>query len=79
MLSTTSTYQPTVSPADALWTLYQSQTKKVRDAFRMRILNEEHNQTAKVQQAMLKESMTRAIHELQTGQVKHDARSLFKK
>ena len=40
-MATTSTYQPTVSPTDALWALYQSQTKKVRKAFRLRLLAEE--------------------------------------
>lgn len=33
--------QPTISPADALWALYQSQTKQVRKAFRSRIMAEE--------------------------------------
>ncbi len=40
-MATTSTYQSTVSPTDALWALYQLQTKKVRKAFRMRLLAEE--------------------------------------
>ena len=40
-MATTSTYQPTVSPTDALWALYQSQPKKIRKAFRMRLLAEE--------------------------------------
>lgn len=40
-MAVSTTYQPTVSPADALWVLYQSQTKKVRKAFRQRILAED--------------------------------------
>ena len=40
-MATTPTYQPTVSPTDALWALYQSQPKKVRKAFRLRLLAEE--------------------------------------
>ena len=40
-MATISTYEPAISPTDALWTLYQSQTKKVRQAFRQRILAEE--------------------------------------
>ena len=34
-------YQQNVSPVDALWALYQSQTKKVRQAFRQRLLTED--------------------------------------
>lgn len=40
-MATTPTYQPTISPTDALWALYQSQPKKVRKAFRLRLLAEE--------------------------------------
>ena len=38
---TTTTYPSNVSQVDALWALYKSQTKKVREAFRMRIFTEE--------------------------------------
>lgn len=40
-MGTTASFQPAISPVDALWTLYQSQTKRVRKAFRSRILSEE--------------------------------------
>jgi len=40
-MKTSPSYQPTISPADALWALYQSQAKKVRQAFRSRLLAEE--------------------------------------
>lgn len=40
-MATTSTYRQTVSPIDALWSLYQSQSKRVRKAFRMRLLAED--------------------------------------
>ena len=76
-MATIATYQPTVSPVDALWTLYQSQTKKVRKAFRMRLFTEERTQTTKAQQEMVKESLTKAFDELHSGKVKHNARSLF--
>ena len=76
-MMTATTYPPTVSPADALWTLYISQTKKVRDAFRMRMLAEEQTHASHAQQKMVKESMEKAFNELYSGQAKHDARSLF--
>ena len=41
IMGTTASFQPAISPVDALWTLYQSQTKRVRKAFRSRILSEE--------------------------------------
>lgn len=34
-------YNHNVSPLDALWSIYQSQSKRVRKAFRQRILEEE--------------------------------------
>ena len=39
-MATTATCRQGISPTDALWALYQSQTKKVREAFRLRILAE---------------------------------------
>ncbi len=39
-MSTTTVYNTKISPLDALWALYQSQSKLVREAFRMRILSE---------------------------------------
>ena len=73
----TTTYQTTMSPIDALWTLYLSQTKKVREAFRMRLFAEEQAQATKAHQKMVEESLTKAFDELHTGKVKHNARSLF--
>ena len=40
-MATISTYDTIISPTDALWALYQSQTKKVRQVFRQRIIAEE--------------------------------------
>lgn len=34
-------YHHRISPLDALWSIYQSQSKRVRKAFRQRILEEE--------------------------------------
>ena len=74
----TTIYPQTISPVDALWALYQSQTKKVREAFRLRLLSEEQEQITKAQETMVKESLTRAFDELHTGKVHHNARKLFK-
>lgn len=78
-MESTSNYQSNISPIDALWTLYQSQTKRVRKAFRQRIIAEENEDNANAQNAMLKDSMTRAFDELHSGLAKHDARKLFAK
>lgn len=67
-----------ISPVDALWVLIQGQTKTVRRALVKRILEEEQS-TAKAQQVMVKESLSRAYDELHSGQAKHNARELFKK
>ena len=75
-MAATPTYQPTVSPVDALWALYQSQSKKVRKAFRQK-LQEEKARAVKEQQEMVKESMTRAFEELRSGKARHNAKSLF--
>jgi len=76
-LTQTQASQGTISPVDALWTLIQSQTKAVRKALAKRILDEEQAAKSK-QEAMLKESFTKAFDELQSGKAKHDARALFK-
>lgn len=78
-MESTSNYQSNISPIDALWALYQSQTKRVRKAFRQRIIAEENEDKANAQNAMLKDSMTRAFDELHSGLAKHDARKLFAK
>ena len=75
MLSGVNTHE--ISTVDALWTLIQGQTKSVQKALIKRLLEEE--QKTKAQKAMVKESLTQAFDELYSGQVKHDARSLFSK
>lgn len=50
-MATSVTYQPTVSPTDALWALYQSQTKKVRKDFRLRLLAEDATDREKAEMA----------------------------
>jgi hypothetical protein len=76
-MAATPTYQPTVSPVDALWALYQSQSKKVRKAFRQKLQEEEKARAVKEQQEMVKESMTRAFEELRSGKARHNAKGLF--
>ena len=66
-----------ISTVDALWVLIQSQTKAVRNALTKRLLAEQDK--TKVQKAMVKDSLTRAFDELHSGNVRHDARKLFKK
>lgn len=39
-MSSTVTYHQEISPIDALWAIYQSQSKRVRNAFRKRLLAE---------------------------------------
>ncbi len=75
MLTTAQTQGKEITTVDALWVLIQSQTKAVRKALIDRLLEEEAKTTA--QQAMVKESLTKAYDELNSGKVHHDARKLF--
>ena len=72
----------TVSPIDALWTLFKSQPKSIRKAFTERLLREDVEAETMRQKVMLKESVTRAFCELreaqQTGRELPNARDLFK-
>lgn len=65
---------------EALWTLIQGQTKAVRKALVDRILSEQEQskKQKESQQAMVRESLTRAFDELRAGKVNHNARELFK-
>jgi len=66
-----------INTVDALWVLIQGQTKAVKKVLMERLIAE-HDKT-KAQKAMVKESMTRAFDELHSGDVRHDARNMFKK
>ncbi len=78
MLATLDTSK--MSTVDALWTLFQSQPKKVREAFIQRIVEEDAE--TKRQKKLVKDSLTKAMHELDMA--KHgkinlkDAKDLFK-
>ena len=76
MITTAQSQTPEISTVDALWTLIQSQSKRVRQALIKKLLAEH---MANAQQKMVKESLTRAFEELHAGKVHHDARNLFKK
>ena len=65
-----------ISPVDALWVLIQSQSKAVRKALTKRLVEQEKNTKAK-QEAMVKDTLTRAFDELHAGKVYDDARCLF--
>ena len=75
MITTVQPQTNEMSTVDALWVLIQSQTKAVRKALSKRILAEEAKTNA--QQAMVKESLTRAFDELHSGKVHSDAHKLF--
>ena len=75
MIATIQPQTTEMSTVDALWVLIQGQTKSVRKALAKRILAEEEK--TKAQQAMVKESLTRAFDELHSGQVYPDAHKLF--
>ena len=77
MMTTISTQTPEMNTVDALWTLIQSQSKRVRKALMERLIAEQDKTV--VQKAMVKDSLTKAFDELHSGKVHHDARSLFKK
>lgn len=76
MITTIPPQETEMSTVDALWVLIQGQTKSVRDALMKRLLAEQDK--TKVQQEMVKESLTRAFDQLHSGKVHHDARKLFK-
>lgn len=71
-----------VSPLDALWSLFKSQPKAVRNAFTQRLLQEDVEAEAMRQRFVVKESLTQAFKKLQdaeeSGEKLPDARNLFK-
>lgn len=75
MIATIQPQKAEISTVDALWVLIQSQTKSVRRALAKRMLAEEEK--TKAQQAMVKDSLTRAFDELHAGKIHLDAHNLF--
>lgn len=78
MITTVDTQTTEMSTVDALWVLIQSQSKRVRKALAKRILAEHEQSKTQAQQRMVEESLTRAFDELHAGEVRKDARKLFK-
>lgn len=79
MITTIPSQKSEMSTVDALWVLIQGQTKAVRRALTQRLIAEQKSQKSKAQEIMVKESLTRAFDELNSGKIHHDARNLFKK
>ena len=50
--------QGAISPVDALWALYQSQNKRVRKAFRIRVMAEETAENEKKQMTAYEQKLT---------------------
>ena len=71
-----------VSPLDALWSLFKSQPKAIRQAFTQRLLHESVAAETMRQKMLVKESLTQAFKELreaeEAGVELPDARNLFK-
>jgi len=71
-----------VSPLDALWSLFKSQPKAIRQAFTQRLLHESVDAETMRQKMLVKDSLTRAFKELreveENGIELPDARNLFK-
>lgn len=78
MITTVDTQTTEMSTVDALWVLIQSQSKRVRMALAKRILAEHEQSKTQAQQKMVEDSLTRAFDELHAGEVRKDARKLFK-
>ena len=77
MMTTVLKPQTEIATVDALWALIQTQSKAVRKELALRLLSEQ--QSKRVQQKMVEESLSRAFEELHAGKVNHDARNLFAK
>ena len=71
-----------VSPLDALWSLFKSQPKAIRNAFTQRLLKEDADAETMRQELLVKNSLTKAFKELheaeESGKELPDARNLFK-
>ena len=75
--------QIVMRPVDALWTLFQSQPKSVRDAFTKRILTENAAAAVYQQKEIVRLSLQRAMKELKQAEKSGfenlpDGRDLFK-
>ena len=71
-----------MSPLEALWTLFKSQPKSVRRAFTKKLMQEEVDAKAMHNKLVVKQSLTQAFKELaeaeESGFELPNARNLFK-
>lgn len=71
-----------MSPLEALWTLFKSQPKSVRMAFAQKLIQEEVDAKAMRNKMIVKQSLTQAFKELaeaeKAGVELPNARNLFK-
>lgn len=71
-----------MSPLEALWTLFKSQPKSVRRAFTQKLMQEEVDAEAVRNRLVVKQSLTQAFKELaeaeKSGVELPNARNLFK-
>lgn len=81
-MSTVAIKNVSVSPLDALWTLFKSQPKSVRKAFTQKLMQEEVGTAVIRNKLVVKQSLTQAFDELaeaeKSGVELPNARNLFK-
>ena len=81
-MSTVAIKNVSMSPLEALWTLFKSQPKSVRMAFTQKLIQEEIDAKAMRNKLVVKQSLTQAFKELaeaeQNGVELPNARNLFK-
>lgn len=61
-------YENKVSPLDALWSLFVSQPKSVRNAFMKRLLSQDASALAEQQKAFVGQSFKKALQELEEAE-----------
>lgn len=68
MNTTTAYNENTVSPLDALWSLFISQPKSVRNAFKKRLLSQDPSTLAEQKKAAVGSSFKKALQELEEAE-----------
>ena len=81
-MSTVAVKNVSMSPLEALWTLFKSQPKSVRKAFTQKLMQEEVDAEVMRNKLVVKQSLTQAFKELaeaeKSGVELPNARNLFK-
>lgn len=82
IMSTVAIKNVSMSPLEALWTLFKSQPKSVRMAFAQKLIQEEVDAKVMRNKMIVKQSLTQAFEELaeaeKSGMELPNARNLFK-